>query len=289
MKGVLNLLKKLKTYAEMVKIEHTLFSLPFSYTAGILAVRNIPPLWQLILITVCVTGARSAAMAWNRLTDRFIDERNPRTAHRALPKGEVTTQEVLIGIVLSLGVLAAASWMLNPLCVLLMPIAILITFFYSYTKRFTWLCHLVLGICLGMAPLGSWIGIRGDLTWEPILVCLGVTFWTAGFDIIYSTMDLDFDRKEGLYSIPVCFGLKRALQISLIFHCIAFTFFVLLKFMAQLGSYYLIALLVVGFLLYIENRIITPENLSRVNLAFFQINSIVSLVILIFMILEFQF
>lgn len=278
---------KLKTFAELVKIEHTLFSLPFSYTAGILAARDIPNLRQLVLITLCVTGARSAAMAWNRLADRCIDARNPRTANRALPENRLSTAEVVIWVILSLGLLAVASWMLNPICIVLIPIAVLITFFYSYTKRFTWLCHFVLGVCLGLAPIGSWIGMKGDLAWEPILVGLGVVFWTAGFDIIYATLDYEFDLKEKLHSIPVRFGLGRALNISLGLHCIAFLLFVILKFTAQLGGYYLVALCLVGFLLYWENAIISPEDLSRVNLAFFQINSLVSIVILFFTILEF--
>lgn len=278
---------KLKTFAELVKIEHTLFSLPFSYTASILAARNIPTFRQLVLITLCVTGARSAAMAWNRLADRVIDARNPRTANRALPENRISTGEVILWVILSLMLLGVASWMLNPICIVLIPIAVCITFFYSYTKRFTWLCHFVLGICLGLAPLGSWIGMRGGLSWEPILVGLGVTFWTAGFDIIYATMDYEFDLQEGLHSIPVRFGLRRALNISLGLHFTAFCLFVALKFLAQLGGYYLVALCVVGFLLYWENSIISPEDLTRVNQAFFQINSLVSIVFLLFTILEF--
>lgn len=281
------MLHKLKTFAELVKIEHTLFSLPFSYTASILAARDIPTFRQLVLITLCVTGARSAAMAWNRLADRVLDARNPRTANRALPEQRISIGDVVLGVVLSLTLLVVASWMLNPICIALIPIAVFITFFYSYTKRFTWLCHFVLGICLGLAPLGSWIGMRGDLSWEPILVGLGVAFWTAGFDIIYATMDYEFDLKEGLHSIPVRFGLRRALNMSLGMHVISFGLFVALKFLAQLGGYYLIALFVVGLLLYWENSIITPEDLSRVNFAFFQINSLVSIVFLFFTILEF--
>lgn len=283
------MIKKLIIFAELIKIEHTLFSLPFAYLGAILAVRGIPELSDLLLITLAVVGARSAGMAWNRLTDRYIDARNPRTQNRHLPRNQISVEEVLVWTFVSISLVMLASWMLRPICLVLLPIPLLIIFSYSYTKRFTWMSHLVLGLCLGMAPVGSWIGIRGTISLEVILVGLGVALWTAGFDIIYSTMDVDFDRQEGLYSIPACFGIKRALQVSIFLHVIAFILFILVKFVADLGGYYLIALLVVGFLLYLENRIVEPEDLSKVNLAFFQINSLVSITILVFMILEFGF
>lgn len=288
-KDVLLMMKKLKTFAELVKIEHTLFSLPFAYMGGILAVRGMPELADLLLITLAVVGARSAGMAWNRLTDRYIDARNPRTQDRHLPRNQISVEEVLVWIFVSISLVMLASWMLNPICLALLPIALLIIFSYSYTKRFTWMSHLILGLCLGMAPVGSWIGIRGTISLEVVLVGLAVALWTAGFDIIYATMDVDFDRQEGLYSIPACFGIERALQASVLLHAVAFALFVLVKFVADLGGYYLIALFVVGFLLYLENRIVAPEDLSRVNLAFFRINSLVSITILVFMILEFSF
>ncbi len=280
---------KVKTFAEIIKIEHTLFSLPFAYVGGILAARGMPTLRQWILITFAIFGARSAGMAFNRLVDRYIDAKNPRSAHRALPQGRTTELEVVLGIIVSLFIFILASWSLNPLCLMLLPIAVSIIFFYSYTKRFTWFSHIILGMCLGMAPIGSWVGIRGDIQMAPILLGLGVTFWTAGFDIIYSTMDYEFDLKEGLYSIPVRFGLDKALQTSVLLHMISFLLFITLKFVAGLGWYYLSALWVVGFLLFRENSMVSPHDLSKANLVFFRINSLVSLTLLIFMILEFRF
>lgn len=280
---------KVKTLAEVIKIEHTLFSLPFAFAGGILAARGLPTFLECIWITLAVAGARSAGMAWNRLADQYIDARNPRTAGRALPEQRVSTKEVLLCILVSLALFAIASWNLNPICFLLLPVAVVITFLYSYTKRFTCWCHLFLGLCLGLAPVGAWIGIRGSISLEPILVGLGVAFWTAGFDIIYSTLDLDFDRKEGLHSIPVRYGLRGALQMSVLMHLISFSMFVLLKFSASLGEFYLLALCVVGILLYIENKIVSPGNLAWVNVAFFQINSLVSITFLVFILLEMGF
>lgn len=281
--------RKIKVFLEVIKIEHTVFSLPFAYVGGILATQGLPSLREWFWITLAVLGARSAGMAFNRLADRDFDACNPRSKHRALPEQRISVQEVIIGIKISLVLLLFASWRLNPLCLLLLPVVVGIIFFYSCTKRFTWASHLFLGLCLGLAPVGSWIGIRGSLALDPILLGLGVMFWTAGFDIIYSTMDYQYDLSAGLFSIPVRFGLHKALQTSLVFHLISLIFFTLLKFVAGLGWYYLIALGVVGFLLFRENSLVSPEDLSKVNLAFFRINGLVSLSILLLTILDFQF
>lgn len=281
--------RKIKVFLEVIKIEHTVFSLPFAYVGGILAAQGLPSLREWFWITLAVLGARSAGMAFNRLTDRDFDACNPRSKHRALPEQRISVQEVIIGIKISLVLLIFASWRLNPVCLLLLPVVVGIIFFYSCTKRFTWASHLFLGLCLGLAPVGSWIGIRGSIALDPILLGLGVMFWTAGFDIIYSTMDYHYDLSAGLFSIPVRFGLHKALQTSLVFHLISLIFFTLLKFVAGLGWYYLIALGVVGFLLFRENSLVSPEDLSKVNLVFFRINGLVSLSILLLTILDFQF
>lgn len=281
--------RKIKIFLEVIKIEHTVFSLPFAYVGGILATQGLPSLREWFWITLAVLGARSAGMAFNRLTDRDFDACNPRSKHRALPEQRISVQEVIIGIKISLVLLIFASWRLNPVCLLLLPVVVGIIFFYSCTKRFTWASHLFLGLCLGLAPVGSWIGIRGSVALDPILLGLGVMFWTAGFDIIYSTMDYQYDLSAGLFSIPVRFGLHKALQTSLVFHLISLIFFTLLKFVAGLGWYYLIALGVVGFLLFRENSLVSPEDLSKVNLVFFRINGLVSLSILLLTILDFQF
>lgn len=278
--------KKLLTIAELIKIEHTLFSLPFAYVGGILAADGFPTLREMFLITLAVFAARSSGMAFNRFADRYIDERNPRSQARALPEKRISASEVLCWTVFFLLLLVYVSWQLNPICLTLFPIAVIIIFFYSYTKRFTWLSHIFLGISLSLAPVGAWIGVRGNIELAPILLGLGVTFWTSGFDIIYATMDMDFDLNEGLHSIPARFGLEKALQISFIFHILAFILFVSLKFIAGLGWYYLMGLWIIGFLLYRENRAITPCDLSQVNKVFFKVNSLVSITILIFIILD---
>ena len=281
------MIRRLKLYAELIRIEHTLFSLPFAYVGAIMAAQGLPSLEKLFYITLAVFGARSVGMSWNRLVDKRIDLKNERTADRVLPAQRLTTGEVIVWTIFSTLLLILASWQLDPLCFTLFPVAITVILFYSLTKRFTWLCHLFLGITLGLAPVGSWIGIRGSVSIQPIILGLGVAFWTAGFDIIYSTLDKDFDKKEGLQSVPVKFGLSRALRISLIFHFIAFILFSTVKFVANLGMFYIIALWIVGFLLYLENKVVSPKDLSRVNLAFFKINSLVSITILLFVLMEF--
>src|SRR5436305_876438 len=219
---------RLRTVLEMIKLEHTLFALPFAFIGMVLAARGLPP-WRTVLwIVVAMIGARSAAMAFNRLVDREIDARNPRTAMRALPAGRLSPAFVGAFVAVSAALLVLAAWELNPLAFALSPLALAVLFLYSYTKRFTWAAHLFLGLSLSGAPLGAWIAVRGDVQATPVLLALAVLTCTSGFDVPYALQDLDFDRRTGLFSIPARFGVKGALWISGAFHVLTLTLLALL-------------------------------------------------------------
>lgn len=280
-------LSKIKIFLEMIKFEHTIFALPFAYLGAFLANLSIegegfPSGIKLFWITIAMVGARTAAMSLNRLIDRHIDAKNPRTVERALPKGLLSVFEVWVYIVLSFALLFYAAVQLNPLCVKLMPIAVFSLVIYSYMKRISWLCHIVLGISLGLAPLGAWVGITGTISLPVIFLALGVTFWSAGFDVIYACQDIDFDVKEGLNSIPSHFGIENSLIISSIFHIIAPVFLLLVAFTMNLGWFYLIGVVVAIVILYYEHTLVRPNDLSKLDAAFFNMNGILSVIVFIF-------
>ncbi len=280
------MLQKLRIILEMIKIEHTLFAMPFLYSGAILAAQGLPSAWTLFWITLGLFSARTAAMCLNRLIDREIDARNPRTADRALPRGLVSPREVWVIVVISLALLLLAAVMLNELCVKLYPIAVAIIWGYPYMKRFTWLSHLVLGSALAIAPFGAWVAVRASIDLPAILLAAAVIFWVAGFDIIYATQDLEFDRREGLHSIPVRFGIANALKISSLFHGATLLFLLLLYFFSSLGRIYLLGLTVMSALLAYEHAIVKPENLKRVGVAFFNINVLFSICLFTFITLD---
>jgi len=271
---------KLKKLAGLIKLEHTIFALPFAYMGTFLAARSWPAGIKLFWITVAMVGARSAAMALNRLIDRQIDARNPRTAGRHLPQGLVSSKEVLYLIIVSLGILMLAAWRLNPLCVKLSPL-LLVLVLYPYTKRFTWGSHFVLGMALSFAPMGGWIAVTGSIQPATLLLGLIVGLWVAGFDIIYATLDYDFDRREGLYSIPVKFGIKKALLMARLLHAATVVLLFGLGVYLHLGYLYMAGVLITAVLLHYEHFLVAPEDLSKVNLAFFSINGTVSIVMFI--------
>lgn len=275
-------LKKVKTFAEMIKFEHTIFALPFAYLGAFLAQRQVPTASQIFWITMAMVGARTAAMALNRLIDRHLDAENPRTANRAIPKGLVSVGETLLYIIISFVLLLVSAAELNPLCVKLMPVAVLFLVFYSYTKRFTWACHLVLGITDGLAPLGGWIAITGKFSWEAIFLFIAVSTWIAGFDVIYACQDYQYDKDNGLHSIPVSFGMRNGLIISVFLHLLTVLFFVMLGINLQLGLLYWIGLVISIFVLSYEHTLVKPNDLSRMNAAFFNLNSIISLIMFVF-------
>lgn len=282
---------KIKVFAEMIKFEHTIFALPFAYLGMFLGVRQIsgavqgrpiPSVEQFIWITLAMVGARTAAMALNRLIDRHIDARNPRTATRALPQGQLSAGEVWVYIVLSFALLIVAAYQLQPLAVKLFPIAVFVLSIYSYMKRISWTCHLVLGLALGLAPLGAWLGITGTIDLAPAILGLAVALWVAGFDVIYACQDFEFDRKCGLHSIPARFGLAKALYIARAFHVLAIILLFLAGALLTLSWVFFLGVFVAAGILYYEHRLVSPEDLSKLNAAFFNMNGILSVMVFIF-------
>jgi 4-hydroxybenzoate polyprenyltransferase len=272
--------RNIRTTLEMIKIEHTLFALPFAFLGAVLAARGVPTGWQILWITVAMVGARSAAMAFNRLADREIDARNPRTRMRALPAGQLSAGFVWAFTLVAAALFLLAAAMLNRLTLILAPVALASVLFYSYTKRFTSLSHLVLGWCLSIAPTGAWIAVRGTIDSPvPLLLSLVVMLWTAGFDVLYACQDYDFDRAAGLYSIPKRFGIARALWIARGLHAGAFAALVALYWLTGLGALALVGVAAAGALLVYQHTLVRADDLSRLNAAFFTANACVSVIL----------
>ncbi len=275
----MSLLGAVAIYGRMIKFSHSIFALPFALSGAALAAAQVgirPS--QIAWIIVAMVGARSAAMGFNRLADRSIDADNPRTAKRELPSGQVSLAAVVLLVALSSAALVLAAWQLNPLCLYLSPLVLGVLFFYSLTKRFTWASHLVLGLSLGGAPLGAWIAVTGSFALTPLLLGAAVLAWVAGFDIIYSCQDRDYDVRVGLYSIPARFGLQRALFLSRLLHALAVLMMGILGWHVGLGGFYWAGVLVIAALLVWEHRLVRPDNLERVNMAFLNLNATISLV-----------
>lgn len=270
--------RSLSTVLEMIKFEHTIFALPFALLGMILAAEGWPSWWTVLWIVVAMVGARSAAMGFNRLVDWKIDAANPRTATRAIPAGLVTPRWVGLFVVASAAVLVLAAWMLNPLAFYLSPLALGILFLYSYTKRFTWGSHLVLGLSLSGAPLGAWIAVRGDVRSTPLLIAACVLLWTAGFDVLYALQDLEFDRRSGLFSIPARFGVVGALWISAVLHAVMLGLLALLPrvYPPGLGPWFWLGWLGCLLLIGWQHWVVRPGDLSRLNAAFFTANGALS-------------
>jgi 4-hydroxybenzoate polyprenyltransferase len=279
----MNLLGGLHNYAALVRFSHTVFALPFALSSVALAWPKHPVTLRVLLwILVAMVGARTAAMGFNRLVDRKFDALNPRTANWELPRGKVGVGEAIALTTLAAFIFVLAAYQLNWICFVLSPVALGIVFFYSLTKRFTWTSHLFLGLALALAPIGAWLAVAGtpiDLAelFLPFYLGLAVVFWLAGFDIIYSLQDREFDRTQGLYSIPVRFGVAAALQLSTLFHLGTIAFLALVGFTAGVGVIYWLGFLAVALVLLWEHRIVTPSDLSRINRAFFDLNAYVSL------------
>ena len=275
-------LQKLKTYGNLVMFSHTIFSLPFAFISMLIAADGMPKLSVFFWIGAAFLGARTGANAVNRLIDKDIDAKNPRTENRHMPRGAVKKLEVIFITVIRFALLSLAAFMLNPLCAMLLPVAIFLFLLYSYTKRFTWACHIVLGIISGGAPVGAWIAVTGKISWIALVLGAANALWVSGFDIIYGSQDVDFDRKEGLYSIPSVFGIKNALIISTLFHAAAVVILIYVYFIANMSWLYLIGLLRIMALLYKEHRMVSPNNLKDVNIASYSINQLVSIAFLVF-------
>ena len=269
--------RKLKITLEMIKVEHSVFALPFALTGAMLAAEGWPAWRQVFWIVVAMVGARSAAMTFNRIADRKFDARNPRTEKRALPAGHLTLRFAVAFTVVSAALLVLAAWELNPLTFKLSPVALALLLLYSYTKRFTLLSHIVLGMCLGLSPVAAWIALRGDVSWSVIILGVAVTLWVAGFDIIYACQDVAFDHSMDLHSIPKKFGITAALYASAFLHVLMLALLVIVARMSGLGWIALGVLVPVGALLTYEHLLVKPSDLSRVNAAFFTINGYISI------------
>ena len=269
-----------RRFVSLVKFEHTVFALPFAFVGAILSVAEVPAAATLGWVTLAMVGARSLAMALNRLIDAGIDARNPRTAAREIPAGLLSRAQVIGFCVASLVVFLFATWQLDPIVRWLWPIPVLAFVIYPYTKRFTWLCHLALGLSTGLAPLGAWLAVSGDVDPAPFLLWAAVALWIGGFDVIYATGDVDFDRREGLHSLPERFGIGPALMVTRVCHLLAVVLLIAVGVMLGLGPAYYLGLAVVAALLGYENSIVHPHDLSRVNVAFFTLNGVISVVFL---------
>jgi 4-hydroxybenzoate polyprenyltransferase len=264
-------------YGRMVKLSHSVFALPFALASAALAAGEGTRWLDLAWIVVAMVGARSAAMGFNRLADHEIDARNPRTAGRELPRGVLRRAEVWAFVALSAGALVLAAAMLNPLCLMLSPVALAIVFGYSYTKRFTALSHFFLGLGLAVAPVGAWLAIRGELAPAPVVLGLAVLCWVAGFDTIYACQDVAFDREAGLHSLPARLGVARALQVARALHVVAVMLLALVYRLAPLHPIYLAGVAGVAALLVYEHSLVSADDLSRVDAAFFAVNGWISL------------
>jgi 4-hydroxybenzoate polyprenyltransferase len=278
---VSTVLKNTRLTLEMIKIEHTLFALPFAFLGAVLAANGFPSPWQILWIVVAMVGARSAAMAFNRIADRNFDAQNPRTASRALPSGLLSVGFVWAFTVAAAALFLLAAAMLNRLTLILAPVALACVLLYSFTKRWTQFSHLVLGACLSIAPTGAWIAVRGEIgSAVPLLLSLVVLLWTAGFDVLYACQDYDFDREQGLRSIPARFGIGRALWIARGLHAAAFLALVWLLLITQLGPIAFAGVIATGALLIYQHRLVRANDLSRLNAAFFTTNAFVSVILL---------
>jgi 4-hydroxybenzoate polyprenyltransferase len=276
---------RIRIVLEMIKFEHSVFALPFALVGALLAARaggSLPSWRQILWIVIAMVGARSSAMTMNRIADIEFDRRNPRTASRALPAGELTIGFAWAFALLASAVLVFAAWQLNPLALKLSPVALAVLFLYSYTKRFTAWSHFVLGFCLGMSPAAAWIAVRGSLDWRMLILCAAVTLWVGGFDVLYACQDIEFDTSAGLYSIPKKFGIARSLLIARSMHILMVGLLAWLALSFHLAWPAWAGIAVVAGLLGYEHSLVKPDDLSKINAAFFTVNGYISLLFLLF-------
>jgi len=270
------------TFSNMIKFSHTIFALPFALSAIILAhEKQAVTLSGFFWIIVAMAGARSSAMGFNRIVDAEFDAENPRTADRELPSGKITKGAAVGFVLLFSFIFILASAMLGKLCFYLSFPVLAILLLYSYTKRFTWLCHLYLGFAISLAPLGAWVAITGSFSYRICLLSMGLMSYIAGFDILYACQDVNFDIKSGLFSIPAHLGIEKALFTAKIFHIFSFVFLLLLYVVFDLNVIYLITVFIIALLFIVEHKLLNPNDLSKINIAFFHMNSIISTVLFI--------
>ena len=289
-------MSRFRNYLSLVKFSHTLFALPFAligFFLGIFGRKPIdetnspgaPALWiRFFLVLICMVTARSAAMAFNRWLDRHFDSRNPRTAIREIPRGIIAPHSALRFVIVCSMLFTVTCWFINPICFYLSPLALFVILFYSYTKRFTPLCHLVLGVGLSLAPIGAFLAVTGHFDLLPLLFSGAVICWVSGFDIIYAMQDVDFDKSEKLFSIPTAVGKARALRISSFLHVLSAVFVILAGITGGFGAWYWAGMILFAGMLIYQHLIIKPNDLSRVNLAFMTANGVASVVFALFVI-----
>ena len=279
-----------KNYLSLVKFSHTIFALPFAMIGFFLGVHQASDASHLaikfLLVLVCMVTARSAAMAFNRYLDRSFDAQNPRTAIREIPQGIISPDHALRFVIINCLLFVIACWLINTVCLYLAPIALFVILFYSYTKRFTPLCHLVLGLGLSLAPIGAYLAVTGSFSLLPILFSLAVIFWVSGFDIIYALQDVDFDRSQHLYSIPAALGKARALRVSELLHLLSAACVIMAGFSGEFHWLYWIKILVFAGMLIYQHSIVKPNDLRRVNIAFMTANGIASVIFSLLVILD---
>jgi len=280
----------MKNYLSLIKFSHTIFALPFAMIGFFLAINlnSTSVNWlSLVFVVLCMVFARSAAMAFNRYIDRKIDIANPRTAEiREIPNGTITPKNALIFVIVNCVLFIATTYFINPLCFYLSPVALFVVLGYSLTKRFTALCHLILGLGLSLAPIGAYLAVAGAFDWLPLFFSFAVLFWVSGFDIIYALQDEEFDKKQKLHSIPVLLGKRNALMLSNVLHLVTAFFVVYAGFYASFGLFYWIGCgLFIALLLY-QHLIVKPNDLSKVNLAFFTTNGVASVLFAVFVLLD---
>ena len=282
----LDFFKNIKIIFTDIKIAHTVFALPFAVMSTFLAAEGLPSLGKLIWILIAMFGARNGAMAFNRITDAKIDGLNPRTKDRALPARKSTAKQYWVFLILSSFVFLFSAYMLNSLAFALSPVALVIVFGYSFAKRFTSLSHLWLGVAISIAPVGAWVAVREEISIESLVLGTAVVFWLVGFDIIYSCMDVDSDRSNNLHSIPQKFGVRTALRLAFSSHCMMILFLILLLFIPALGWVYFFGVILTAGLLFYEHSLVREDDLLLVNVAFFNINGIISVLLMFFVIVD---
>jgi 4-hydroxybenzoate polyprenyltransferase len=281
------LLAKLSAIFADIKFQHTVFAMPFAVMSAFIAAGGIPEAEKMIWIVVCMAGARSAAMAFNRIVDARFDVNNPRTKNRALPSGRVDMKNYWLFLIASSALFVFAAGMLNNLALYLSPVALVVVFFYSFTKRFTAYSHFWLGLAISIAPVGAWVAIREEISFVSLLLGAAVVFWLIGFDILYSCMDVAFDRESNLNSIPQKFGVENALRIAFASHCLMIVLlFALLQPVNELGILYGAGVLIVAGLLIYEHSLVRPDDLSKINMAFFNVNGVISVGLMVFIIVD---
>lgn len=279
--------EKTLTYGKMIKFSHTIFALPFALSAVVLAWQSTPPSWgDLLLILVAMVGARSAAMGFNRIVDADIDGRNPRTAIREIPAGILSRKEAVLFVGISSLVFIGSAALLSPLCFWLSFPVLFFLLFYSYTKRFTRYCHIYLGFAISLAPVGAWVAVTGSLNWGVAFLAAGLWTYIAGFDILYACQDIEFDRDQGLFSLPAAIGAKRAMLVSSLLHVATMGFLAAIYPYFDMHPVFLPFLAAIAVLLIIEHRLVKPDDLTHINLAFFHINSAVSVTLFIGVLLQ---